>query len=134
LLGRRAVVFTNNDTAYSAALTLAAAGVEVQARRRPRALTARRGGRGRGNHHPPRPRGDGYGRDLALAAVRSPDCADGLFEGEPQRIECDPLTVSGGWNPSLQLYSYLGGRLRYEPRIDAFVPASNCVEAWRGCR
>jgi sarcosine oxidase subunit alpha len=57
---------------------------------------------------------------VSIARLR----ADGLFEGTPLEIACDLLAVSGGWNPALQLYSYPGGRLRYDRKLAAFVPGA----------
>ena len=36
----------------------------------------------------------------------------GTPRGVPERLACDALAVSGGWNRALQLYTYPGGRLR----------------------
>jgi sarcosine oxidase subunit alpha len=51
---------------------------------------------------------------------------DGQLEGvvlaDGSRIDCDVLAVSGGWSPAVHLWSQLGGRLRYDERIAAFVP------------
>ena len=41
---------------------------------------------------------------------------------EGQRIECDLLCVSGGFNPAVHLFSQVGGRLRYDERLACFVP------------
>jgi len=120
--GRRAVVFTNNDSAYDAVLALRTAGVEIAA-----IVDSRAAGPGR------------YMRDraaLAGIAVRHGHVIDTDGEGvltgvlvapadpsaAPERIGCDLLAVSGGWNPALQLYSWPGGRLRYDAGIAAFVP------------
>ncbi len=46
---------------------------------------------------------------------------DGL-PGEPERIDCDLLLVSGGWNPAVHLFSQAGGTLRYDAALGAFVP------------
>ena len=42
--------------------------------------------------------------------------------GEPERIDCDLLLVSGGWNPAVHLFSQAGGTLRYDAALGAFVP------------
>ena len=42
--------------------------------------------------------------------------------GESERIDCDLLLVSGGWNPAVHLFSQAGGRLRYDAALGAFVP------------
>lgn len=113
--GRRAVVFTTNDSAYAAALGLADAGIEVAA-----IVDAR----------PDRPRaGDlevlaghvvvgtaGSPRVEAVSVAR-------LDEPEAARtIDCDLLAVSGGWSPAVHLFSHAQGRLRYDERLACFVP------------
>jgi sarcosine oxidase, subunit alpha len=42
--------------------------------------------------------------------------------GERDTIECDLLLVSGGWNPLLNLWRAIGGGVRYEKSLAAFVP------------
>jgi sarcosine oxidase subunit alpha len=123
--GRGVVVFTNNDSAYHAALALRAAGVEV-----PAIVDVRAEGAGR------------YMRDRAALAgieVRSGHVivdtdGEGALTavtivardaaGVPERIACDGLAVSGGWNPALQLYTYPGDRLGWDAGIAAFTAAS----------
>ena len=53
-----------------------------------------------------------------------PDGSDplGPLPGEPERIGCDLLLVSGGWNPAVHLFSQAGGTLRYDAALGAFVP------------
>jgi sarcosine oxidase subunit alpha len=39
-----------------------------------------------------------------------------------ESISCDALLVSGGWNPAVHLFSQVGGALRYDAALGAFVP------------
>jgi sarcosine oxidase subunit alpha len=50
--------------------------------------------------------------------------ADGgsRVSGPARRIDCDLLCVSGGWNPTVHLFSQSQGRLRYDEGITSFVP------------
>ncbi|MFN8620006.1 MAG: 2Fe-2S iron-sulfur cluster-binding protein [Chloroflexota bacterium] len=96
--GERAVVFTTNDDGLAAVADLAAAGTEVV-----RIADARQGARVTGTE------ADDAGR---LCAV--------LVDGE--RIPADLLLVSGGWNPTVHLWSHTRGSIRWEPAIAAFVP------------
>ena len=44
-----------------------------------------------------------------------------------EKLEVDCLAVSGGWNPSFQLSSHLGGRPKWNDAIAAFVPVSDSI-------
>jgi sarcosine oxidase subunit alpha len=120
--GRRAVVFTNNDSAYAAALALRAGGVEIAA------VVDARASAGQGAL-PQRARDAGLPTLPASAIVRAHgrmhvhaiDVA--ARRGGPARtIACDLVCVSGGWNPAVHLYSQARGRLRYDDALAAFVP------------
>jgi sarcosine oxidase subunit alpha len=124
LPGRRIVVFTANDSAYPAALELAAAGAQVHV------VEAR-----------PAP-GAGWADAVArtaitlstasvvtgttgaarVQAVHVADFAGGTV-GAGHDVECDLLLSSGGWNPAVHLFSQAGGRLAYDRRRGAFLPA-----------
>ncbi|HKT05029.1 MAG TPA: glycine cleavage T C-terminal barrel domain-containing protein, partial [Rugosimonospora sp.] len=108
LAGRRAVVFTTNDSAYDAARDLAAAGVEIA-----EIVDTRRG--------------DavvGVGGDTDVSTVEVAPLAGGAT----RRHRADLLLVSGGWSPVLHLYSQAGGRLRYDEAAGAFRP-DGCRQA-----
>jgi sarcosine oxidase subunit alpha len=127
LPGRRAVVMTNNDSAYGAALDLATAGTTVAAivDLRPaaesplidaararnievlpgHAVTATKGRK----------------RVNMVSVMGLNEAGDGVG-GEPRGIECDLLLHSGGWNPTVHLFSQSGGKLRFDDGIAAFVP------------
>ena len=42
--------------------------------------------------------------------------------GERRTIECDSLLVSGGWDPNLSLWRAIGGGVRFDEGVHAFVP------------
>ncbi|HEX7305462.1 2Fe-2S iron-sulfur cluster-binding protein [Lentzea sp.] len=113
--GSRAVVFTTNDSAYCAAIDLAESGVDialvVDARADvPEKLTTECAARGievRAGHVVTGT--DGTAR-VTAAHVGG------------ERIACDTLLVSGGWNPVVSLFSQARGTLRYDAELGAFVP------------
>ena len=116
--GTRAVVFTNNDGAYAAALALHAAGVEIAAivDARPGADRAGRCRRARAGRRPARQSGascTAYGRQH-VAAVDV-----GALGRRPRatRIDCDLVCVSGGWNPAVHLFSQARGKLRFDEAL-----------------
>ncbi|MDT7803757.1 MAG: sarcosine oxidase, subunit alpha [Actinomycetota bacterium] len=102
LAGRRVVVFTTNDSAYDAASELAEAGAEIV-----RIVDAREGYGVIGTD------GDSH---ITAAHVAK------LGELQGERVECDLLLVSGGWNPAVHLFSQARGKLRYAPELGAYVP------------
>jgi len=132
--GGRAVIFTNNNSAYHAAADMIAVGMDVAAIVDCRAavddqviapvsgvdiltghVVTRTHGRGR----------------VRAVTVRS------LADGSRRRIDCDLLAMSGGWNPTVHLFSQSRGKLRYDDGIAAFVPgepaqATNCAGAAAG--
>jgi sarcosine oxidase subunit alpha len=123
--GRRAVVFTNNDSAYAAAADLAAGGLELAAvvdLREPLDGAAAAAARGLPSECLP---GHAvvavHGTKRVEAVEVAPLRADGSPAGG-RRIACDLLCVSGGWNPTVHLHAQARGRPRYDERLAAFVP------------
>lgn len=128
--GRRAVVFTNNDSGYRAALDLHAAGVPVSTIVDSRDPTGH----------------DWYNRALAagirvitrsavfdvrgktrVSAVHVAPLNDhnDALSGRQEIIDCDLLAVSGGWNPAVHLHSQSGARPRYDSELATFVPGKS---------
>ena len=136
LPGRRAVVFTTNDSAYAAAADLARRRGRGRRRRRrparrPRLGRRVRAARDRGARRARRHR-HGRGRRASPGAP-SPSSADGGSATGDRAIGCDLLLVSGGWNPAVHLYSQARGRLRYDDatrRVRARRRPSTAVGRW----
>jgi sarcosine oxidase subunit alpha len=124
--GRRAVVVTATDSAYAAALALQSRGVSIVAivDVRPRAVTAtapHSAIRVLQGYAPVRARGCRAVESLEVQQL----AADARSWGATrERLECDLVCVSGGWTPTVHLYSQSGGQLRYAPDLAAFVPAT----------
>jgi sarcosine oxidase subunit alpha len=123
--GERAVVFTNNDGAYRTALDLADASVAVQAviDLRPQAKGALPG--------MVRARGIRVLEGAAIAAVKGKKRVRGIevmrvagegLTGAPERLACDLVAVSGGWNPAVHLHAQSGGKARFDETLACFVP------------
>jgi methylglutamate dehydrogenase subunit C len=113
----RAVVATNNDSAYQTAFALAEAGVAVTAA-----------------ELRPSPAGDILAHAAALGIAIFPNTGIADTMGEKQlrqvklggrhsvTIDCDVLAMSGGWSPNLHLTSHGGIKAKYEEKIAGFVP------------
>ena len=125
--GRRAVLFTNNDSAYRAALDLAKAGIEMAAvvdlrtdPRGPLATEVRdRGIRVMGGHAIV---GVSGSRRVTSVSVAPLDASGERIAGAAQPVPCDLVLNSGGWNPTVHLFSQSRGTLRYDADLAAFVP------------
>ncbi len=121
--GREAVVFTAHDGAYRAALDLAQAGLRIAAiadlrpvadgalprAARQAGLRVLTGTTLRAAH----------GHLRVSAAALAP-----VAGGPGQTVACDLLLMSGGFTPSLHLFSQSLGRLRFDDRLGAFLPAA----------
>jgi methylglutamate dehydrogenase subunit C len=112
--GRRAVVFTSTDSGWATVDDLRRAGVEVaavvDARPDVRAPVRREG--------VPVHLGavviDAHGKSVKAVDIRKSD-------GRIERVACDLVAVSGGWNPAIGLGSNLGARPVWSEAIHGFV-------------
>ncbi len=130
LPGRRAVVFTNNDSAYRAALDLTEAGAEVAA-----VVDSRRGGAGELGRRAldlgiPVLQGhvvsDVAGRQRVSGASIARWAGDGWATVKPtMRIDCDLVIMSGGYSPAVHLHSQAGGQLAWDESQLGFLPAKS---------
>ncbi|MDP6691875.1 MAG: 2Fe-2S iron-sulfur cluster-binding protein [Alphaproteobacteria bacterium] len=120
--GERAIVFTNNDSAYEAAQTLIDGGIEVAAIIDQRHMGARReipGCEILYNHAVI----DTAGRHgLKSVTVAPLDVNGDAVPQAERRIDCDLLCLSGGFTPSVHLYSQAGGKLAFRGDIQGLVP------------
>jgi len=102
--GTRAVIFTNNDSTDLVAADLKRAGIVVEG------IVDVRAGEAVVDTG-----GDEQGlRSVLIGSLTGPDAK--------REIECDLLCVSGGFNPTLHLFSQAQGRLRYDQGLACFVP------------
>ncbi len=139
LPGRRAVLLTNNDGAYRAALDLAEAGATVAAivDLRPEAAgPAVDAARAKGievlaNHAITATTGK-----LRVDGVAVMQLARGGTFGEARSVSCDLVLHSGGWTPSVHLFSQSRGKLKWDEGLGAFVPgvAAQAECSAGGCR
>jgi sarcosine oxidase, subunit alpha len=123
-VGSKAVIVTCDDDAYQTALDLKAAGVEIAAVADVRSsiegpLAA--AARGAGipvsaqstvlNTH-----GDSHISGVTVGLMRNGSAA------ERRHIDCDALLISGGYTPSVHLFSQSRGKLDWSDALKAFVP------------
>ncbi len=125
----RAAVFTNNDAAYQTAVVLQQSGVSV-----PLVIDSRSAGPGAAAQR----LAERYGIEVlaghavvgtagrpALRAISvAPLTPDGAYDKRQERlVNVDRLCISGGFNPTVHLFSQSQGKLRFDPQIASFVPA-----------
>ena len=128
--GMAGAVFTNNDSGYLAALDMAAAGIAV-----PAIVDLRTDPGGEPVHHA-RERGIEILANHAVVSVHGPkgvrsvevapiDASGRGLAGDPRRIACDHLAVSGGWSPAVHLFSQSRGKLDFDADRACFVPGQS---------
>ena len=131
-VGRRPVVVTSHDSAYQAAFDLAAAGVGVAA-----IIDVRADVPG-----PLRERADMLGIEvlaghtvtqaqgrLRVSGVTVAGVGAGGSVASARTIPCDALLMSGGWTPSVHLFSQSRGTLSWRDDIGAYVPGVYAEDA-----
>lgn len=131
--GVRPVIFTNNDSAYQTALDLTDAGITIEAvvdtRKDPQGPLPTQA----------RQRGitvfDGhvivelYGRNHVKAVALMPlDDSSKSVTGNVQKIRCDVVAVSGGWNPRVHLHCQSGGKVEFDDIKACFIPKESIQE------
>ncbi len=127
LPGRQAVVFTNNDAGYDAALALKEAGAAVlvvDARQVPSGSLSQRAGSAGitilSGHVVTEARG---GKRVSGAVVQSID-AEGRLLGAPRTLACDLLALSGGFSPVIHLHCQAGSKAVWDDARAAFLPGT----------
>jgi methylglutamate dehydrogenase subunit C len=136
IAGDGAVVFTNNDSAYRAAASLAKAGsgittiVDVRADVSPaaRSLAAEAGAELLPGHAIVGTEG---GKAVSSVKVQRFDAATGALSGDVRSIAADAVLVSGGWSPVIHLASQAGGRPHWNADMQAFLPPEP-MQNWIG--
>ncbi|AWN15121.1 sarcosine oxidase subunit alpha family protein [Salinisphaera sp. LB1] len=126
--GKRAVVFTNNDSAYQTALDLHAAKIEVAAvvdvRAKPRGELAQRvraaGVPIYGGHVVANVRGT---RRVKRAEVQR--LSGEQLTGDRVLIDCDLVANSGGWSPSVHLHCHTGALPVWSDETASFLPPAS---------
>src|SRR6202789_1618449 len=137
-VGTRAVIVTSGDEAYAAALDLKAAGIAIAAIADLRSEAsgalpdaARRAGIDILTDSTVL----GTAGDLRVSAVSLGQVRDGEVR-TGRHIECDTLLMSGGFTPSVHLFSQSRGKLRWNESLGAFVPGTSaeCDRSAGACR
>ncbi|MDF2995993.1 MAG: sarcosine oxidase, alpha subunit family [Xanthobacteraceae bacterium] len=125
--GSRAVVFTACDAGYRAALDLAAGGVSIAAiadlRAAPQGELPARALRAGIDIRPSTVVVGTRGRLRVSSAQLAKVTPDGV--GPADNIACDLVLMSGGFTPSVHLFSQSRGKLAWNKALQAYVPGSS---------
>ena len=132
-IGKKIVIFTNNDIAYQTAVDLHHENINVQA-----IIDVRKDSNG---SHVKQAKSYGLkiffshavidteGRKKINSVIISE--FDEKFEkiiGRPKKLSCDLLCVSGGWTPTVHLFSQSRGKLIYRESDATFIPHKSFQE------
>jgi NADPH-dependent 2,4-dienoyl-CoA reductase/sulfur reductase-like enzyme len=133
LPGREVVVFTNNDSAYETALDAKAGGAVVEVvdlRSDPQGpLVAKAEAAGIRIHKGFAIVGT-WGKHALSGCEIAPLSEDGKsLIGGTTAVGCDLIAHSGGWNPTVHLFSQARGKLKWDADKHCFVPGF--ANAWR---
>src|SRR5262249_21792923 len=123
--GCSALVAENSDSAYSGAKEVKRAGVEMALIADLRLDPGEEGlGEARRNGMRVEPGTavlDTAGR-LRVSGVTIGRVGDGATSGAHEHLGVDLLVMSGGWEPSVHLFSQSRGRVKFMSSLDAYVP------------
>jgi sarcosine oxidase subunit alpha len=125
LVGRRVVVVTACDTAYQAALELRAGGATVAAVAdiRPQLPSGLADTvRGAGIEVLAGATVLGTKGDQRVKAITLGEVDGAGLVHRTRRIECDAVLMSGGFTPSVHLFSQSRGKLAWDESLQAFIP------------
>lgn len=128
LPGPQIVLLTNNDSAYQTALDAMRQGARValvDVRPAPTgSLVTQARDAGIRIHAGCAITGLRYRRAIEGVEVMALSAQGDAVDGPVTRLDCQVVAVSGGWTPSVHLFSQSRGKLQYDDGIQAFVPGS----------
>ncbi|RUU58672.1 sarcosine oxidase subunit alpha family protein [Mesorhizobium sp. M2C.T.Ca.TU.002.02.1.1] len=110
LVGREIVVATNNDSAYEPASALAEAGASVTV------VDCRRDGGAQAKT------GIRVLAGRTVVAARGHKAVQGILLDDGTTLGVDCVLVSGGWTPTVHLFSQAKGKLAWSDQLAAFIP------------
>ena len=125
--GNRAVLFTNNDTAYPTAISMLENGIGLEAVVDVRNEVSNPSAQELVNRNVKVLKGSAVVRARGLSRVKAAEIMSLTSDrqsatGRRTVIKCDLLCVSGGWSPAVHLHAQSGGKPVYDQNSACFVP------------
>ena len=126
LPGKSVILFTNNDHAYGTAIDFANKGAKVTIvdnREDIPSELSDRCNKVKIKIYPSHSiiNTQGY-QKVKKVEIQKVDQDNNELTGSLREIECDLVLMSGGWNPSVQLFSQSRGKLKYQSKLNSFIP------------
>ena len=130
LAGRRIALVTANDAAYRTALDLHAAGAQIAAIADVRAsadgaLPQAARAAGLTVHEHMTVTGTGGGTRVTEVMLARCNGEGAVQRAGALRVPCDALLMSGGYTPSVHLFSQTRGRLVWDEALQSFLPGES---------
>jgi sarcosine oxidase subunit alpha len=123
-VGTRAVIATSSDSAYQVAADLARAGITIAAIADTRLAPSAEAAALAASANLPVRASTFVAKTSGRLRVSSATLAP-IGGGAAERISCDLLLMSGGYTPSVHLFSQARGTLRFDATTGAFIPAGS---------
>ena len=135
-VGRKVIFFTNNDSAYQAALDMKARDIPVAAiidvRHNPDSELSRQAKAAEiplfQGYAIVNTKGRKHIKQVEFSVLNKSGSA--FIGPDSIKLECDLLCMSGGWNPVVHLFSQAGGKLTFDDVKACFVPLSCAQEIY----
>ena len=129
LVGKKPIIFTNNDSAYDVAIEFKKNGIDpliVDTRMNSESSVVREAKNLNINikfsHGVVNSKGYLRVNSATIGKLSSDKSSYEHFENVP----CDCICVSGNWTPSVHLSSQSGNKLKFNEKISAFIPNQSC--------
>jgi len=128
LVGRKPIIFTNNDSAYDTAIEFKRNGIDplvVDVRSNSESSVVKEAKNLNINikfsHGVVNSKGYLRVNSATIGKLNS----DKSYYESLEKVSCDCICVSGNWTPTVHLASQSGNKLKFDEKTDAFVPSQS---------
>ncbi len=128
LVGRKPIIFTNNDSAYDTAIEFKKNGIDplvVDVRTNSESLVVNEAKNLNINIKFSHGVVNSKGYLRVSSAIIGKLNSDKSYYESLENVSCDCICVSGNWTPTVHLASQSGNKLKFDEKSDAFVPGQS---------